>query len=227
MTSSTCRRLLLMAALTIPLSFSRPASADTARSDSTSPGTAHDLAFYTDLALGARSLNLDGETLRSNRPGGTLVVRGDDVRTKGLVESNVRFGLRYRGWLLGAHVGLGLADWGSGSSQKLGDLMVRPNGFAATGLAAASFGYRFESGPYGARVEGVVGGEAVGLGMERPSFPDTRIPYVNTVRFVAAPRFTFERASRDVSFGVFVQMEPLAPSNVLFGISITPWAWIW
>ena len=247
---SNHRVLVGVTALTIGFFFARPASAEVpgaephappgratrgqrtsargalALETATAPVEAHALAFYAELALGARSLNLEGETLRANRPGSTLTVRGDDVRTKGLVETNFRFGLRFHGWMGGIHVGLGLADWRSGPSRTLGDLTVRPDGFVAIGLAAASFGYRFENGPFGARVEGVVGAEIVGLGVERPSFPDTRIPDVNTVRFVAAPRLTLERASHDVSFGIFVQMEPLAPSNVLFGISVTPWAWI-
>ncbi len=181
-------------------------------------------AVYASLDLGVRSLRLDGTELRSRTEGSTLAVQGADLSTKALFETNVRFGFRFHGLLAGVGAGLGYADWGVGKSQPLGDIVVRPNGSVVSGAVLTSLGYRYERGGYAARVEGLLGAEMVAIGFERPGFPDTKMPYANGVRPYVAPRITLERAFDDVSFGLFAQVDLITPSNLYFGISITPWA---
>jgi hypothetical protein len=180
-------------------------------------------AGYASLDVGVRSLRLDGTELRSRTAGSTLAVQGADLPTKALFDTNVRFGFRFHGFLAGVGAGFGYADWGGGKPQPLGDIVVRPNGFLVSGAVLTSAGYRYERGGYAARAEGVLGAEIVGIGFERPSFPDTKIPYANGVRPYLAHRITLERAFDDVSFGLFAQVDVTTPGNVYFGISITPW----
>ena len=180
-------------------------------------------AGYASIDLGVRSLRLDGTELRSRTAGSTLAVQGADLPTKALFETNIRFGFRFHGFLAGVGAGLGWADWGVGKSQPLGDIVVRPNGFVVSGAVLTSLGYRYERGGYAARAEGLLGAEMVGIGFERPNFPDTKIPYANGVRPYFAPRITLDRAFDDVSFGLFAQVDVTTPGNLYFGISITPW----
>lgn len=180
-------------------------------------------AGYASLDVGMRSLRLDGTELRSRTAGSTLAVQGADLPTKALLETNLRFGLRFHGFLAGLGAGLGYADWGVGTSQPLGDIVARPNGFVVAGAVLTSLGYRYERGGYAARAEGLLGANMVGIGFERPSFPDTKLPYANGVQPYFAHRITLERTFDDVSFGLFAQVDLTTPGNVYFGISITPW----
>lgn len=192
-------------------------------SDSGASASASSFAAYASIDLGMRTLRLDGTELRSRTEGSTLAVQGADLPTKALLETNLRFGVRFQGVLAGVGAGLGYADWGVGKAQPLGDITVRPNGFVVSGTVLTSLGYRYERGGYAARVEGLLGAQIVGLGFERPGYPDTRIAYANGVQSFFAPRVTLERAFDDVSFGLFAQVDVATPGNLWFGISITPW----
>lgn len=192
-------------------------------SDSGASASASSFAAYASIDLGMRTLRLDGTELRSRTEGSTLAVQGADLPTKALLETNLRFGVRFHGVLAGVGAGLGYADWGVGKVQPLGDIAVRPNGFVVSGTVLTSLGYRYERGGYAARVEGLLGAQIVGLGFERPGYPDTRIAYANGVQSFFAPRVTLERAFDDVSFGLFAQVDVATPGNLWFGISITPW----
>ena len=202
------------------LGFSFVASA----TEAPPPASDAAVAFYGDLDLGVRALRLDGTELRGRTTGNTLVVRGAHVPTKALFETQLRFGFRFHGFLVGVGAGLGYADWGAGRPQPLGDMVVRPDGFVVSGAVLASAGYRYQRGVYAGRLEGFLGAEIVGIGLERPGFPETRVIPANTVRSYFAPRLTFERAFHDVSIGVFVQADVRSPGNVWFGISLTPWS---
>lgn len=213
------RTLVSWVAVLLGVTWSCVASA----AEAAQTGSTSSFAAYGSLDVGARSLRLDETELRSRTAGSTLAVQGADLPTKALFETNLRFGLRFHGFLAGIGAGIGYADWGVGKPQPLGDIVVRPNGFVVSGAVLASLGYRYERGGYAARVEGLLGAEMVAIGFERPGFPDTKIPYANGVRPYFAPRFTLERAFDDVSFGLFAQVDTSTPGNLFFGISITPW----
>lgn len=212
------RRVVSWLTFLLGVTWSVSASADAGAKGSTST-----FAAYASLDLGMRTLRLDGTELRSRTEGSTLAIEGAELPSKALLETNLRFGVRLHGVLAGIGAGLGYADWGVGKTQPLGDIVVRPNGYVVSGAVLASLGYRYERTGYAVRVEGLLGAQIVGIGFERPGYPDTRIPFANGVQSFFAPRVTLERAFDDVSFGLFAQADATHPGNVCFGISITPW----
>ena len=213
------RRVVSWVAILLGVTWSVSASAfDSGPPPSTSP-----FAAYASIDLGMRTLRLDGTELRSRTEGSTLAVQGADLPTKALLVTNLRFGVRFHGVLAGVGAGLGYADWGVGKVQPLGDIVVRPNGFVVSGAVLASLGYRYERRGYAVRVEGLLGAQMVGIGFERPGYPDTKVAYANGVQSFFAPRVTLERAFDDVSFGLFAQVDATTHGNFSFGISVTPW----
>lgn len=180
-----------------------------------------DPRLSAELNAGSRVLEVHGLTFHPFSPKSTLSVNGNDESSKMLIATDLRLGVRTGPWTVGVHESIGLADWGSGHAQQKGDILLRPSGSALTSLTALYVGYVVRRGDFGARLEAIGGGEYTSLGMERPSFPDTKVKSVSAVRIVLAPRVTFERYFDGFAVGIFAQTNALDAGNVSVGLAVT------
>jgi len=177
---------------------------------------------FFEMGLGVRSLSLSGMTLKNHGAldGNTnLVVSGDSLTTGYAGAMNLGGGLALGPIFLGAEIGVGIGGNTRGATQRAGDIDVRPSGFNALMTTSTFVGFMYETNRIRYRLDGVLGYELDGIGMERPGFRDTAVSAVNAERWTLGPRFRVDFYRDEFAHvGVALGCNARDAKNVTFGV---------
>jgi hypothetical protein len=114
--------------------------------------------------------------------------------------------------LLGVELSVGLGGNARAPARLAGDITVKPTGFVALFNAASYAGVMLERKDVRYRLDGVLGWELVGLGMERPGYPDTVVSAVNGTRWTLGPRVRADFLLTEMgSLGIALGCDARAP----------------
>jgi hypothetical protein len=122
----------------------------------------------------------------------------------------------------GVDIGVGMGGGASAPTRAAGDIDVRPSGFVAAMSTSAYVGLFVEKKRVRYRLDGVLGAELVGLGMERPGFDDTSVSAVNVSRWTLGPRLRADHlVDGGGSIGVALGCDARSPANVALSFVMT------
>jgi len=166
---------------------------------------------FFDGGAGLRTVAFKGLTLttpssRSAEQPPALVYEGSRLSPGVVFDMTLGGGVAVGPLFFGLQLEAGFGGGVRGQPQHVADIDVQPSGTVALMNDAVFVGYMMKTRYARLRLDAVLGTELVGIGVDRPSFPDTRVSAVNDIRWTLGPRFRAdfyhdEFASLGVAFG--------------------------
>ncbi len=180
---------------------------------------------FAEAGVGVRTFDLSGMTLMTagvSQNKSRMSIKGEEVSIFALPMINLGVGLRIGPAVAGVEIGGGVGGGASAPARMSGDIQVRPSGFAAAMTAATFLGVMYEKRHYRLRLDGVLGSELVGIGMERPGYDDTSVSAINQTRWTLGPRARFDfLTAGGPGIGITLGCDARNPANVMLGIVMT------